>query len=71
MSRLTSTTAAELAAASLLAELERTRQAFVEAERAARTYLARSGVLDQTQIDLAAALRAARETTEDLGNRPR
>ena len=52
---------------SLLAELERARAAFVAAERAARTYLARRGVLDQTHIDLAAAVCTAGETTENVG----
>jgi hypothetical protein len=41
----------------LLAELERTRAEFERAERAARTYLVGQGVLDQTQVDLVAALK--------------
>ena len=41
----------------LLAELERTSSEFERAERAARTYLVGQGVLDQTQVDLVAALK--------------
>jgi hypothetical protein len=41
----------------LLAELERVRTDFERAERAARTYLVGQGVLDQTQLDLVAALK--------------
>jgi hypothetical protein len=63
MRRLTTATAAQ-SAVCLLVELERAQQAIATAERAARTYLARRGVLDQTEIDLAAALRAAGETDD-------
>jgi hypothetical protein len=48
----------------LLAELERTRAEFERAERAARTYLVGQGVLDQTQVDLVAALKRSDRKAE-------
>jgi hypothetical protein len=44
-------------AGALLAELERARAAFDQAERQARTHLVQHGVLDQTHLDLTSALR--------------
>lgn len=41
----------------LLADLDHARDALAAAERRARTYLARRGVLDQTKGDLASMLR--------------
>lgn len=41
---------------SLLAELEQARAQFQAAERQARTYLACHGILDQTHLDVTAAL---------------
>ena len=41
----------------LLADLDRAREVFEAAERRARTYLARRGVIDQTCGDLASLLR--------------
>jgi hypothetical protein len=41
----------------LLAELEQARAQFQAAERRSRTYLASHGMLDQTHVDVTAALR--------------
>ena len=41
----------------LLAELDRAREMFEAAERRARTYLVRYGVIDQTDRDLTSLLR--------------
>jgi hypothetical protein len=41
----------------LLADLDRTREMFEAAERRARTYLVRRGVIDQTDRDLTSLLR--------------
>jgi hypothetical protein len=41
----------------LLADLDRAREMFVSAERRARTYLVRRGVVDQTHRDLTSLLR--------------
>jgi len=41
----------------LLAELEQARAQFQAAERRSRTYLASQGILDQTHMDVTAALR--------------
>jgi hypothetical protein len=43
----------------LLADLEQERKEFLAADRRARTYLARRGVLDQTSRGLATLLREA------------
>ena len=43
----------------LIAELDRARAEFMRAEREARMYLVRRGVLDQTRLDLIGALIAA------------
>jgi uncharacterized protein involved in exopolysaccharide biosynthesis len=53
-----STPAANAQADILLAELERSRAEFERAERAARSYLAGHGILDQTQLDVEAALKS-------------
>jgi len=42
--------------AALLTELEDARAALQRADRQARTYLAKRGVLDQTYLDLAATV---------------
>jgi hypothetical protein len=41
----------------LLAELDSARADFERAERRARTYLAERGILDQTHLDVATAIR--------------
>jgi hypothetical protein len=41
----------------LLADLDRARELFAAAERRARTYLVRRGVIDQTDRDLPSLLR--------------
>ena len=41
----------------LLAQLGQARAEFERAERKSRTYLARRGILDQTRLDLAVALK--------------
>jgi hypothetical protein len=51
-------------AAELLTELERAREVLAAADRAARTYLVQRGVIDQTQIDLGAALKTVAEDEE-------
>jgi hypothetical protein len=43
--------------AALLADLDRAREMFERAERRARTYLVRRGVIDQTHRALASLLR--------------
>jgi hypothetical protein len=53
-----STPAANTQADTLLAELERSRAEFERAERAARSYLAGQGILDQTHLDVEAALKS-------------
>jgi hypothetical protein len=48
----------------LLAELDEARRLFEAADRRARTYLARRGVLDQTSRDIVPLLRDALRATE-------
>jgi hypothetical protein len=48
----------------LLTGLERARAEFERAERAARTYLVERGILDQTNLDLAATLRRLARPSE-------
>ena len=54
----------------LVAELGRTQTELAAAERRARTYLARRGVLDQTERDLRALLRESAETGNSEGSEP-
>ncbi|HET8778169.1 MAG TPA: hypothetical protein VFN76_10965 [Candidatus Limnocylindria bacterium] len=48
----------------LLVELDEARRLFEAADRRARTYLARRGVLDQTSRDIVPLLLAALHVTE-------
>jgi hypothetical protein len=56
---------------SLLAELERARQAFADAERRVRTSLVERGVLDQTSQGLRALVREAAEQDQRAETRSR
>ena len=51
----------------LLADLDRAREMFEAAERRARTYLVRRGVIDQTYRDLTSLLRECLPAHDDSG----
>jgi alkanesulfonate monooxygenase SsuD/methylene tetrahydromethanopterin reductase-like flavin-dependent oxidoreductase (luciferase family) len=54
-----------LEVAALLADLDGARETFEAAERRARTYLVRRGIIDQTDRDLPSLLRECVRTARD------